>query len=700
MQFRKRQTKVQLLLARLILVFALAATPVWIQAEDITMNFREVEIRQIIESVGQLTGKNFLVDPRVRGKVTVLANEPVPEEAVYDVLLAILRMHGFRAIEGDRVTRIVAANVANRFAPNAVPAELITELLRINYLNAATVIGLVKPLMTPESQIVVHKETNMLIITELKTNLARIKKIIERLDLETVGTYEVIPLKHASAKDMVALLQKASNKGLRHLTQIVADRRTNRLIVTGPPELRLTLRTLVAELDAPAEGQGRGELRVIALHYSKAEDMVKILQGLLASERFLKLLVEGYLAKEPDTRIEPTVIIRPKTGKKSAESGEQEPESIRNIDKKQYSIHADVATNSLVIGGTPAIIRAVEHVVEKLDVPRPQVMIEAIIADVDETKFSQIESRIGVFDPGAAFGSITPANYNGVLGVFNPESGTAAIGGVARSAVSGGTLPISLLVTAINRDVDSRVLSTPAILTLNNEEASIDVSDVRYVQTGQTSNNAGTIASVGRQEFGTKLTVTPQITEGDAVRLDIYQKHEDIIGETTIGTGDNVATYPITKKRELKTRVVVNDGNILVLGGLASDTVQERRRKTPFLGDLPIIGKFFSGQDSDHIRRNLMVFIKPTILRTAAAATATSEDRYAELRLNQLLHASGLKSLLPNQAEAAILPELSKSFPAAPDGSKKKTRKKVRVIRIKRLSATPQEGVKARRVDP
>ncbi len=698
MQFRKWQTKAQLLLARLMLVFVLAVTPVWIRAEDITMNFREVEIRQIIESVGQLTGKNFLVDPRVRGKVTVLANEPVPEEAVYDVLLAILRMHGFRAVEGDRVTRIVAANVANRFAPNAMPAELITELLHINHLNAASVIGMVKPLMTPESQIVAHKETNILIITELKTNLDRIKGIISRLDLQTVGTYEVIPLKHASAKDMVALLQRAGNKGLRHLTQIAADKRTNRLIITGPPELRLPLRTLVAELDAPSEGQGRGELRVIALHHAKAENMVKILQGLLASEQFLKLLVEGYLAEETDTRYEPTVVIKPKT-KTDTDVVGQETGSIRKIDKKQYSIHADIATNSLIVGGTPAIIRAVERVVEKLDVPRSQVMIEAIIADVDESKFSQIESRIGVFDPlsGGAFGSITADNYNGVLGVFDPGSGTALFGGIARTAISGGeTLPLSLLVTAINRDIDSRVLSTPAILTLNNEEASIDVSDVRYVQTGQTSNSAGTTASVGRQEFGTKLTVTPQITEGATVRLDIDQKHEDITGETTI----DGSSYPVTKKRELKTRVVVNDGNILVLGGLSSDTVQERRRKTPFLGDLPIIGKLFSGQDSDHIRRNLMVFIKPTILRTAAAATTTSEDRYAELRLNQLLHASGIKSLLRNQTETAILPELPKSAPAAPEGTKKKKRKKVRVIRVKRLSSAPQEGVKAGRVDP
>ncbi len=694
MKFRKWHRKARRLLARLLFALLLATAPVLMRGEDITMNFREVEIRQIIESVGRLTGRNFLVDPRVRGKVTILANEPVPEEAVYEMLLAILRMHGFRAIEGNRVTRIVAANVANRFAPNSVPAELVTELLRINHLNAGSVIPLVKPLMTPQSQIVAHKETNVLIITELKTNLDRIRSIIARLDLETVGKYEVIPLQHANAKDLVALLQKASNKGLRHLTQIVADRRTNRLIITGPPELRLPLRTLIAELDAPAEGQGKGELKVIALHYSKAEDMVKILKGLLASEQFLKLLVEGYLARELDTRTRPTVIIKPKDIMTT--SDEKTASSIRNIDKKQYTIHADIATNSLIVGGTPPIIRAVERVVEKLDVPRPQVMIEAIIADVDESKFSEIESRIGVFDPGSTFGSITPANYRGILGIFNPDGeGSATFGGVARSSLSGGgTLPISLLVTAINRDNDSRVLSTPAILTLNNEEASIDVSDVRYVQTGQTSNSAGTTASVGRQEFGTKLTVTPQITEGSAVRLDIEQKHEDITGNTTI---DN-ASYPVTKKREIKTRVVVNDGNILVLGGLTSDTVVENRRRTPFLGDLPIIGKFFSGQDSRHARQSLMVFIKPTILRTAAAAVKTSEDRYAELRLDQLLHASGLKSLLEKQPETAILPPLQKISRSVPDGTKKQPRKIIKIIRVKKRLSARKEDLKPEQV--
>ena len=313
--------------------------------EAATLNFRDVDIRQIIESVSELTGRNFLIDQRVKGKVTIVAASEVPDDAVYDVLLTVLAMHGFRTVDaGNGLTRVVPANAAARFSPLDLPEDLTTEIIKINHLNAAGIVPMVRPLMTGEAQVTVHKETNSIIVTELQANLSRIKDIIEVLDRKALGEYEIIELKRSKAQDLVNLVQRARSQQTRHLVEVIADVRTNRVILVGAPELRLPLRAMIAELDTlpDTEDAGRGVVRVLHLNYADAEEMKEILKGLL-TKQFLDLAQEGADVSDSDDQKEDV--------KKEEEDDDDDDDDDDDStddddtdDDKRYTVQADPAT--------------------------------------------------------------------------------------------------------------------------------------------------------------------------------------------------------------------------------------------------------------------------------------------------------------------------------------------------------------------
>ena len=633
-------------------------------SEPLSLNFRDTNVRQIIESVGELTGRNFMVDPRVRGKVTIIANQPVPEEALYDVLLSILRMNGFRAVEGEYVTRILPANIAPRYSPEFLEGppyggteDLVTTFMPIRHINAASVLPLVKPLMTAEAKAILHKETNSLLITEIASNVRRVMRIIGKVDVADVGDFEIISLDYTEAGDIVNLVQRASNKNLRHLVQIVADKQGNRIVMTGPEKMRIGLRALIAELDSETGSDASGRIKVIRLHYARAEDIEQIVRGLLSSAEFIKTLSGSGEEIVTTVRQQPA----PKKAKGKAKEkakGDDAQDTGKMVEtrkkaapgKRNYVIEVDRALNALIVGGPPKVIEAVERVVREIDVPRPQVLIEAIFADVTETRALSLSSELTGAKPGLLEGAnISVADdrfIRGLGAVFDLEGfrigGQASVGGNA----------INLLIRALRTDMDSRVLSTPSILTLNNEEASIDVSDVLSVRTGTVAAGDSVRENIERQEFGTELKVTPQITEGDAVRLDIKYKTEEV-GDRSIGP----RTEPDSKKREISTTVLVDDGDILVLGGLSNESATEMQNRVPLLSRIPILGHLFRGRSSDRNRTTLMVFIRPTILRNAEEGGEESRRRYAELRLEQLLDAQNVETLLPDERQM-VLPEL------------------------------------------
>ncbi len=668
--------------------------------EPLLLNFRNVEIRQIIESVGELTGTNFLIDPRVRGKVTILANEPVPQSALYDVMLSILRMHGFRAvkIEGENLTRILPGNVAARFKPELLDGDpageserLVTTIIRIKHLGAASIVPMIKPLMTPEAQVLVHKPTNHLLITEVNASLERVRRIIDRIDVAELDDFEIINLVYADAKDVVGLVQRASNKNVRHLVQVIADNKGNRVILTGPLHVRRSLRALIAELDTETSVEATGRIKVINLHYARAEDVEKVVKGLLSSTEFIKTLggededvaVEAAPAKKPAAKKDD----KKDTAKKEDKPAEQKKEVRKTTStKRNYVIQVDKALNALIVGGPPKVIAAVERVVRELDVPRPQVLIEAIFADTSEQKRVELGARLTGGQDDIGGGTVFRAGPNRTdrpargVGVNYPGGETGiSIGGQA--LIDGNIL--NFIFNFLRTDQDSRVLSTPSILTLNNEEAMIDVSDELSIETGQIdqASDTGRISTTfERRKFGTTLKVTPQITRGNSVRLDIEYKTEDVGNRTG---GD---TRPDTKSREVKTTVLVNDGDVLVLGGLSNESATEGESRVPLLSDVPILGHLFRDRDSARNKTTLMVFIRPLILRNADDGAAKSRERYAELRLEQLMDAQAEDSLL-SEEDPMVLPGLPRKAEEA-----RPVKRKKRVIKRKKRRSGNDSG--------
>ena len=616
-------------------------------ATSATINFRDVEIRQFIESMSELTGRNFLMDARVRGKTTIIASTEVPDDALYDIMLSVLAMHGFRAVDGaNGLTKIVPANLALRYSPLEVESSLQTEIIPIKHLDVGAVIPIIRPLMTGEAQVVPFKRLNSLIVTELKTNIARVKEIIKAIDKKALDDYEIIELKHLKAEDITRIIEKARNPDTKHLAKIVADSKNDRIILTGLPENRLPLRALIAELDTRSTGLSqRGVVRVIPLSYANADDMKSILKGLL-TKQFLELASEGDIMDDGT--------------KKTADKADDKKDDDKKDDTKDkkgealsgsgYTVQSDPDTNVLIVSGAANLVQAIVDVVERLDVPRPQVLIEAIIADLSLTETARLQSSLGGQSGDKDFrGGPAVADLPGLFTAFDFSASNNVFGG---ASISRGDYTLGLLIQALDRDQNINILATPSVMTLNNEKAIIKVGTEVSIDAGAVAGNSGPARqNFERLDVDTELEVTPQITKGDAVSLDIKQKVKRVIpgGQTN---------RPNTSDREIQTRVVVDDEKIVVLGGL----VEERRRgdksQVPLLGSIPVLGHLFKGQESENTKTNLMVFIRPTIFRTTEEASQDSVNRYVQLRLEQLEHLEKTDTLLDTGRETMLLPTL------------------------------------------
>lgn len=679
-----------------LVAILLPALALWWQpfvVEAATLNFRDVDIRQIIESVSELTGRNFLIDQRVKGKVTIVAASEVPDDAVYDVLLTVLAMHGFRTVDaGNGLTRVVPANAAARFSPLDLPEGLTTEIIKISHLNAAGVVPMVRPLMTGEAQVTVHKETNSIIVTELQANLTRIKDIIEVLDRKALGEYEIIELKRTKANDLVNLVQRARSQQTKHLVEVIADPRTNRVILVGAPELRLSLRAMIAELDTlpDTEDAGRGVVRVLHLNYADAEEMKEILKGLL-TKQFLDLAQEGADVSDSGDQKKDDKKDEKKEEKKDDDKKEDEKKDDK-ADDKRYTVQADPATNVLIVSGPSNIVQAIESVVKELDVPRPQVFIEAIIAEITLEKTARISTRLtGGKEIRDTQGNRTLTPFPGGGAISSLEGLFTAFDftDTNRSAQSfiGGridNITIGLFIQALRTDENTNILSTPSVMTLNNEQAKISIGSERSFNFGDTIDQGGSIRrNVERRNVDTVLEVTPQITKGDVVRLEIKQT----VKRTE---GDQVSTEAPVFRREIETDVVVNDKEVVILGGLLEERRGDITNKVPLLSDIPVIGRFFKGRSGDRDKTNLMVFIRPTIFREPDAANEEAVNRYVRLRLDQLDNLETVDSLLAEEERTMLLPTLKKERELKRDRKRKAKRDQRRTSSKKRTKRKPR----------
>ncbi len=591
-----------------------------------TLNFKDADIREFIAAVSDITGRAFIVDPRVEGKVNVISARPMDPEEIYQVFESVLRVHGFATVAAGSMIKIVPEALAKQDGSASPvvngPDTLITKLIPLRYVSAQELVPILTQLVPQSGQVSVHQGSNSLLITDRAGNLARIESIVRRIDQASDASVEVIALNHANASELartIALLDegKAGALGVGPTSaKVLADTRTNSLLVSGDRAARLRTRALVSHLDTPLES---GEsTQVVYLRYATAKDLVPILEATAAT-----------LA-----------------GDSSAEG-----------QVRKATVQAHDETNAVVITADPAVYRALVAVVRQLDIRRAQVLIEGVIAELTDDRTRDIgvqwqATDVNVQSDGTlgsgVFGGTNFPRAGGVGSILgaavNPLSLGAGLSlGYVRGAIRlpGSDTPIldiGALVSALASDGRSNILSTPTLVTLDHHEAEIKVGQkVPFITGSFTSTGTGgagqptnPFQTIEREDVGLKLKVTPHINEGDSVRLDLVQE------VSSLAPSPAGAVDLVTNNRQISTSVLVPDGVMLVLGGLISDEVRNSVSKVPALGDIPVLGNLFRYRNSTRLRRNLMVFLRPTILRDAFLEQAVSSDKYNYIRTEQL----------------------------------------------------------------
>lgn len=610
--------------AVLLLAGALAA-----QQDTVRLNYRNTDLQEVVEAVAEATGRNFVIDPQVGAdrKVNLFGSQPLSPEAYYQAFLSMLSAHGIVAVPSGPVIRLSPDRTMRIFAgagpDSAANDELQTLVLPVTNVDAQGLVPIVRPMMSPGAHVAAHPPTNVLILSDRGSNVNKVARVIGRIDQKNDQPVEVIPLEHASARDVVRVLNEMAVGADASFNLAVADDRTNSVLLGGEQGRRLQLRALVAHLDTPpVEG---GDTRVRYLNYADSE--------ILAAQLSTQFQDEG-------------------------------------TEEKRVLLTADVATNALIIDAPPATMRQILAVVDQLDIRRAQVLVEVLIAEVSADRANQLGVNWAAYDPQRVLGSTDfPASGTSLRelvagSLSGTDQGRAAAAGAlgpgagfAVGRVRDEGLSFAALISAVENTQGANILGTPMVVTLDNEEATINVGQNvpfitgSYASSGINPSSAdGQIrpfTTVGRNDIGLTLTITPRINRGDAVRLEIDQTLSEL-APSVAGAVDLV-----TNTRELTTAVIVEDGGTLVLGGLIQDKIRESRQSVPVLGSLPLIGALFRASGQTREKTNLMLFIRPTILRDSAQADAATNVKYDYLRRQQLAQSfSGGSTQMPELEDA------------------------------------------------
>lgn len=616
-----------------------------------TVNFNDSDIQEVIKFIAGATGKTIIIDPKVRGPIKVINTKPLNSRELYELFLASLDVHGFTAVESGNIVRIVM----NRDARNLpIPTEnnvrnkddlYITQVIPLKNTSAAKILAALRPLVPQYGHLTTYEPSNALIITDTRANVARMNELVVQLDKIGMTHTDVVPLKYANATDVVSMLSQLEkpdpNRGMTTAPPvIVADKRTNAVVISGDDLTRQRLKLLIDDLDRPQTRNSN--VRVIYLKYAKAEDVSKVLTGLLQS-----------VGGKPAEGAPPTAT--------------------------QAAVQADEATNSVLITADVETMDTLLSVVDSLDIRRAQVLVEAIIVEITGNNQKEIgiewmyqadDAGFGGFAPGSGLSSVAgPA-----LSLLDDPNNSGALGSLAQGVVSakapifgvgrlGKNLDFLTVLKLLQRSESSNILSTPSLLTTDNSEASILVGEQVPFVTGSYSGLGGNMGggtntsfaspfnTVNREDVGIKLQVTPHINEGDSLVLDIEQEISSVLGDT-----QNSPNGPTTSKREIKTQILAGDGQTVVLGGLIQDQVNKGDQRVPVLGSIPVLGHLFRSQSASKRKTNLLIFLKSTIIRTDEVLTGATAEKYQMLR-NQQINFQRDRGILMNKRDTPILPE-------------------------------------------
>jgi len=660
-----------------LLSVPLAPSAAWAE-QTWTVNFKDTELEELVRFVAQATGKTIIVDSKAKGRVQVISSQPLNKDQLYDLFLSILDVNGFAAVDtGDSVKIIPSRDARSAAAPvvssgkQRENSEIVTEVIQLRNVSAATLIPVLRPLAPQQAHMAAYGPSNAIIISDAANNIARIRSVIERIDRSAIGDTDVIKLEHASAEEVVRMLEqldkgdasKAQGAEAKNMV-LVADKRTNSVLVTGDDMQRGRARALISHLDGPLAQNGN--VKVYYLQYAKAKDLAAVLNKVM--QNVAQMAPGG-----------------------SGGQGQSAPSS---SSKGKATIEADEGTNSLIITAEADVMASLQAVIERLDIRRAQVLVEAIIVEMTGTKerdlgiqwmfsnsagaygSSSLSNDLNTATAGAAFGLLqnNGATALGTTGTTGTATGTGvttvdprlALGQVL-GATKGQVLGIGRLtdnfsfnavLNALQENTDANILSTPSLLTLDNEEASIVVGQNvpfktgSYTQTGNASSISSPFETIQRQNVGITLKVTPHINEGDSLVLEITQEVSSLTGAASSVNASDV----ITNERKIESKVLADNGETVVLGGLIKDDVQETVQKIPLLGDIPYVGRLFRSDSTTKTKTNLMVFLRPVIVREGRDITGATAEKYRYIR-NEQIESRERGTQFLSKKELPLLPE-------------------------------------------
>lgn len=619
------------LLRRTLLALSLTlliAAPCRAEKPDdrVSLNFVNADIQEVIRAISQISKKNFLVDPRVKGTINIVSATPVSPELGYDILLSALRLQGYAAVESGGVTQIIPEADAKQHIGSLGQGKgdkLITRVFVLKYESASQLVNLVRPIISPNSVVVAYPASNALVITDYASSVTRIAKLIDSLDQPNADAPLVIPVRHASAVDLAAIINRLMPEAIAPAAAggdenqrfvLVADSRTNSLLLRSDNPGRITrVKELVAQLDSAVSTQGN--IHVVQLKNADATKLAQTLRAVMSGDTSA---VAQPSSTPQGTAAQPVTSSGPSGG---------------------GIIQADVPTNTLIITASEPIYNNLRSVVDKLDVRRPQIYIEALIVEVTADKASEFgvqwQKLNGVNQPGNnVIGGTNFGTNNNIIGAAT-NLGSVGQGlniGVVNGTTTlpglGTVLNLGVLAHALESDTNANILSEPNLMTLDNEEAKIVVGQNvpfitgQYAQTGS-ATTATPFQTIERKDVGLTLKIKPQIMQGGTVKLQVYQEVSSVVASSS-----SSVSGPTTNKRTIESTILVDENQIVVLGGLIQDQVNDVASKTPLLGDIPILGNLFRYETRQHTKTNLMVFIRPYIMYQRDSYNKLTEERY------------------------------------------------------------------------
>lgn len=599
-------------------------------------NLRGADIRSVIEEVSKETGKNFLIDPRVQGKISIISSTPMGSKEIYQVFLSMLQVAGFSAVPSGEVIKIMPDSKGKTASSPVVNNlhrkqgdEIIVRVIPIKYVSALQLVPILRPLLPQWSHIAAYVPSNTLILSGHAANLNRLVEIIRRVDTATHNAVDLIPLHNALAEDVVKTI-KTLREGQRNLNKqplsIAADGRSNSILISGGHSERLRMRVLISQLDIPSPSGTSGNTQIVYLQYLKAQDLVPIIAGVARSQfRGEVGTLIGKRTVDTATKLERITTPGEESYQASPESVATQSETAKSTDstKPRVEIIAEPNTNAIILNAPPVLMRTLKTVIAKLDIRPAQVLIEALIVEIDEDDINQLGIDWGTLLDDTRIISGTSLAKN----TFIPGFGIINEDGF-------DTFEAQLTALASNRKAN--ILSTPSVVVLDNNLAHIKVGKEVSIITSNYPNNAGATTAgspyntFDRRDVALILNVTPQITRNNEIKLTIAHQNN------TLQNPQEVSDRPIFNISEIKTSVIVNAGNILVLGGLIQNQLSDTDRRIPIIGDFPGLGQIFHKKSLTRTKKKLLVFIRPLILHDKRDNLRVSGSKYETIREEQL----------------------------------------------------------------